>query len=46
MGDYILIYKDKEYLKYVLGVIEEKLNKEFKLELNKNKHILSHLKKA
>ena len=37
MDDYILIHHDKEYLKYVLSIIEEKLNREYKLELNKNK---------
>lgn len=37
MDDYILIHHDKEYLKNVLSVIEEKLNKEYKLELNKSK---------
>ena len=41
MDDYILIHEDKEYLKYCKKVIEEKLNKEYKLELNKNKSMIT-----
>lgn len=37
MDDYIIIHQDKEYLKKCLKIIEEKLNNEYKLELNKNK---------
>lgn len=37
MDDYILLHQDKNYLKYCLKVIEDKLTKEYKLELNKNK---------
>mgnify|MGYP004467562181 CR=1 FL=1 len=37
MDDYILLHQDKEYLKYCLKVIEDKLVKEYKLALNKNK---------
>ena len=37
MDDYILIHPNKEYLKEVLQIIEEKLNNEYKLELNKSK---------
>ena len=37
MDDYILLHQDKNYLKYCLKVIEDKLAKEYKLELNKNK---------
>ena len=41
MDDYILIHEDKDYLKYCKKVIEEKLNKEYKLELNKNKSMIT-----
>ena len=41
MDDYILIHEDKEYLKYCKKIIEEKLNKEYKLELNKNKSMIT-----
>ena len=37
MDDYILIHNDKEYLKSSLIKISEKLEKEYKLKLNKNK---------
>ena len=37
MDDYVLIHHNKEYLKYVLGVIEEKLMREYKLNINKKK---------
>jgi len=37
MDDYVLIHYNKEYLKYVLGVIEEKLKSEYKLNINKKK---------
>lgn len=37
MDDYILIHHDKEYLKYALKLIEDKLYNEYELELNKNK---------
>lgn len=40
MDDYIIIHQDKNYLKYCLNVIEEKLNKEYKLKLNKNKKMI------
>lgn len=40
MDDYIIIHQDKNYLKYCLKVIEEKLIKEYKLELNKNKTMI------
>ena len=35
------ILEDKDYLKYCKKVIEEKLNKEYKLELNKNKSMIT-----
>lgn len=41
MDDYILIHEDKDYLKYCKKVIEEKLNKEYKLKLNKNKSMIT-----
>lgn len=39
MDDFILIYEDKEYLKYCKNKIEEYLNEELKLELNKKTQI-------
>ena len=41
MDDYIIIHQDKEYLKYCLSIIKDKLYNEYKLELNKNKTIIS-----
>ena len=37
MDDYIIIHQDKNYLKKCLKIIEDKLNEEYKLKLNKNK---------
>lgn len=37
MDDYVLIHHNKEYLKYVLNVIEDKLKSEYKLNINKKK---------
>jgi len=37
MDDYVIMSKDKEYLQYALKVITEKLEKEYKLEINKKK---------
>lgn len=37
MDDYIIIHEDREYLKKCLKIIEDKLNKEYKLEINKKK---------
>ena len=40
MDDYIIIHEDREYLKKCLKIIEDKLNKEYKLEINKKKTII------
>lgn len=40
MDDYIIIHESKDYLKYCLKIIEEKLNKDYKLELNKSKTMI------
>ena len=40
MDDYVLIHHNKEYLKYVLSVIEEKLRCEYKLNINKKKTMI------
>ncbi len=37
MDDFVLIHQDKDKLKEALKIIEEKLNKEYKLKLNKKK---------
>ena len=37
MDDYVLFHKNKEYLKECLNIIEYKLNKEYKLLINKKK---------
>ena len=39
MDDFIIIYHDKEYLKYCLDIIREKLFNEYKLELNNKTRI-------
>ena len=44
VDDFILIHHDKEYLKYVYKVIEDKLNKEYKLKLNKKKSMIVNIK--
>jgi len=44
MDDYIIIHQDKQYLKYCLNKIKEKLYNEYKLDLNKNKTIISSSK--
>ena len=44
MDDYVIIHQDKEYLKYCLSIIKDKLYNEYKLELNKNKTIISSSK--
>ena len=41
MDDYIIIHENKEYLKTCLKIIEEKLEKEYKLSINKNKTIIT-----
>ena len=42
MDDYILIHNSKEYLKYSLELIENKINIEYKLKLNSKKTIISN----
>ena len=37
MDDYVLLHKDKEYLKKILHILEEKLYNEYKLKLNESK---------
>ena len=37
MDDYIIIHHDKNYLKSCLKIIIDKLDKEYKLKINKNK---------
>ena len=44
MDDYIIIHQDKEYLKYCLNVIIDKLYNEYKLSVNKNKTCISSSK--
>ena len=44
MDDYIIIHQDKEYLKYCLNVIIDKLYNEYKLSVNKNKTYISSSK--
>ncbi len=41
MDDFVIIHKDKEYLKYSLLVIKEKLYNDYKLELNDKTRIYS-----
>ncbi len=41
MDDFILMHQDKEYLKYCLKIIKEKIEKEYKLELNKKTMIIN-----
>ena len=44
VDDFILIHQSREYLKHVYRVIEEKLAKEYKLKLNKNKCMIVNIK--
>ena len=44
MDDYIIIHQNKEYLKYCLSIIKEKLNNEYKLEVNENKTFIVNAK--
>lgn len=46
MDDYVIIHQDKEYLKQCLVIIEEKLEKEYKLKLNKNKTHIKNIKEG
>ena len=41
MDDYIIIHQDKDYLKKCLNIITCKLNKEYNLQVNKNKTYIS-----
>lgn len=40
MDDYVIICRDKEYLKYSLNIIKDKLEKEYKLNINKKKTMI------
>ena len=40
MDDYVIISRDKEYLKYALKVISSKLEKEYKLKINRRKTMI------
>lgn len=40
MDDYVIIFNDREYLKYALKVISSKLEKEYKLRINKRKTMI------
>ena len=42
MDDYILIHNSKESFKYSLELIENKINKEYKLKLNNKKTVISN----
>lgn len=44
MDDYIFIHNDKNYLNRCLKIIEEKLNIEYKLDINKNKTMIVNAK--
>jgi RNA-directed DNA polymerase len=44
MDDYVIIHNDKEYLNKCLKIIENKLNKEYLLEINKNKTYIRNIK--
>ena len=44
MDDYIIIHHDKNYLKSFLNVIIDNINKEYKLEINKNKTFIINAK--
>lgn len=44
MDDYIILHQNREYLKSCLKIIEEKLQTEYKLNLNKNKTIIRNIK--
>lgn len=46
MDDYIIIHQDKEYLKKCLEVIREKLKNEYKLDINKNKTMITSCKEG
>ena len=43
MDDFVIIHHDRDYLNKCKLIIEEKLNKEYKLELNKKSMIYSSL---
>lgn len=46
MDDYIIMHKDKEYLKYALKRIEYILNNVFKLEINTKKTMITSSKEG
>lgn len=46
MDDYVIIHKDKEYLKKCLKIIKDKLYNEYKLEININKTYIKFSKEV
>ena len=44
MDDFIIIHEDKKYLEKCLKIIINKLNKEYKLEINENKTNIINIK--
>ena len=44
MDDFVIIHHDKEYLKYCLSTIKEKLNIEYKLKINEKKTNINSIK--
>ena len=40
MDDYVIFCKDKYYLKYALNIIKDKLEKEYKLKINRKKTLI------
>ncbi len=44
VDDFILIHHDKEYLRYVYRIIEDILNREYKLKLNKDKCMIVNIR--
>ena len=44
MDDFIIIHNDKEYLKYCLDIIKEKLDIEYKLKINERKTKICNIK--
>lgn len=44
MDDFVILHHDKEYLKYCLGVITDKLKNEYGLNINKKKTKINSIK--
>lgn len=44
MDDIIIIHHDKRYLKRLLGLIKDKMNREYKLEISTNKTRIDSIK--